>query len=299
MEGRGTVAWRCRTNVDRFQTPASQFASWRATSGISNRGRSVYAREVLSKPEMLSLVRDLLHDATEKAFDHGRGGGSREANDLTERFKDILTQRGVLPNPLERAWFTPKVTMEELLQASQCTPSFRMLPDEREVAPCSGRSQKDQSVLNDMWVSIPTGSEDSTFARQVCVYLRCLLIFRLVICFAHFPSSLFLLPIPSLSDAEECSRGGAVEGRGRAFRVRHGASLSFSLPPSLPISLCPSLSLSVSLSATSMFPRCRHRRRGNCVQHTGRRTAASSGACDYGGGRSESKRREVSLACGY
>ena len=128
---------------------------------------TLYAREVLSKPEMLSLVRDLLQDATEKAFDHGRGGGSREANDLIERFKDILTQRGVLPNPLERAWFTPKVTMEELLQASQCTPSFRMLPEERDVAPCSGRSQKDQSVLNDMWVSIPTGSEDSTFARQM------------------------------------------------------------------------------------------------------------------------------------
>ena len=130
---------------------------------------TLYAREVLSKPEMLSLVRDLLQDATADTFDYGEdgtGSGGR-ANELIERFKDILSQRGILPNPLEHAWFTPKVTIEMLLKANACTPSFRELPEDHGVTPCSGRSAKDQSVLNDLWVSIPTGSEDSTFARQM------------------------------------------------------------------------------------------------------------------------------------
>ncbi|CAK0826968.1 unnamed protein product, partial [Prorocentrum cordatum] len=49
LEAPGTVAWRCQTYVDRSQTPASQHAAWRSTSGISNGGRSVFEHEVLSE----------------------------------------------------------------------------------------------------------------------------------------------------------------------------------------------------------------------------------------------------------
>jgi paired amphipathic helix protein Sin3a len=44
-----------------------------------------------------------------------------------------------------------------------CGPSYRHLPDAYPLLPCSGRDELAAAVLNDAWVSVPTGSEEYGF----------------------------------------------------------------------------------------------------------------------------------------
>ncbi|CAK0843329.1 unnamed protein product [Prorocentrum cordatum] len=61
LEGPGTVSLRCQTYVERSQTPVSQHASWRATSGVSSGDRSVFEHEVLSEVLESMVCTDQLH----------------------------------------------------------------------------------------------------------------------------------------------------------------------------------------------------------------------------------------------
>jgi paired amphipathic helix protein Sin3a len=45
-------------------------------------------------------------------------------------------------------------------QCRRCTPSYRALPHNYPRGKCSGRTGLCDSVLNNNWVSVPTGSED-------------------------------------------------------------------------------------------------------------------------------------------
>jgi paired amphipathic helix protein Sin3a len=45
-------------------------------------------------------------------------------------------------------------------QCRRCTPSYRALPHNYPRGKCSGRTALCESVLNNNWVSVPTGSED-------------------------------------------------------------------------------------------------------------------------------------------
>ena len=45
-------------------------------------------------------------------------------------------------------------------QCRRCTPSYRALPHNYPRGSCSGRTALCESVLNNNWVSVPTGSED-------------------------------------------------------------------------------------------------------------------------------------------
>ena len=112
----------------------------------------LFCHEVISRNELLDLIKDLFL------------GGKNEA--LFEQFTSVLTDHGVIENPMEEVWFSMPLSEIDFSQCRKCTPSYRALPSGYPVPPCSERGTLEHSVLNDNWVSVPTGSEDFAFKNM-------------------------------------------------------------------------------------------------------------------------------------
>jgi paired amphipathic helix protein Sin3a len=110
----------------------------------------LYSKEVLSRNEMISLVADLFGKHT----------------DLLEEFKEMLHQRGGAGGNSDDIWQSMPLSAIDLSQCHRCTPSYRRLPRSYPYAPASERSEVDEAVLNNLWVSVPTGSEDFSFKNM-------------------------------------------------------------------------------------------------------------------------------------
>ncbi|KAL6865182.1 hypothetical protein ACP4OV_016333 [Aristida adscensionis] len=54
----------------------------------------------------------------------------------------------------------------DLSNCEQCTPSYRLLPKNYPMPPASNRTEIGASVLNDLWVSVTSGSEDYSFKHM-------------------------------------------------------------------------------------------------------------------------------------
>ena len=48
----------------------------------------------------------------------------------------------------------------DFTRCRKCTPSYRALPRDYPNPPCSERSEEEKKVLNNVWVSLPVGSEE-------------------------------------------------------------------------------------------------------------------------------------------
>ena len=115
----------------------------------------MYAQDVLSKSEMLAFVEPLL--------------GKRNV-ELFEEFKRILAAAGSPTGPtpsVEDSWYSVPLSEIDFSRCRQCTPSDRALPRDYPAPPCSDRSDEDRKVLNDVWVSLPKGSEESYTFRHM------------------------------------------------------------------------------------------------------------------------------------
>lgn len=128
----------------------------------------MYAQEILSRSEMLNFVEPLL--------------GKRN-NKLFEEFKRIINFAGAsqsanMPN-MEDSWYSVPLSEIDFSRCRRCTPSYRALPRDYPLPPTSERSDEEQKVCNNIWVSLPVGSEESyTFRhmrRNICeeVLFRC------------------------------------------------------------------------------------------------------------------------------
>ncbi|TDH69646.1 uncharacterized protein CCR75_009284 [Bremia lactucae] len=106
----------------------------------------LYSQEVLDREEMLSLIRNLFGRHT----------------DLVDEFDHLLCSHGVQKTPKEIWPFIP-LAETDLSQCRRATPSYRSLPASYPIPPCSQRSVLEKEVCNDLWVSVPTGSEDFSF----------------------------------------------------------------------------------------------------------------------------------------
>ncbi|CAI5709593.1 unnamed protein product [Hyaloperonospora brassicae] len=106
----------------------------------------LYSQEVLDRNEMLSLIRNLFGRHT----------------DLVEEFDRLLCSHGAQKNAKEIWPFIP-LAETDLSQCRRATPSYRGLPSSYPIPPCSHRSVLEKQVCNDLWVSVPTGSEDFSF----------------------------------------------------------------------------------------------------------------------------------------
>jgi len=113
----------------------------------------LYAQEILSRSEMLGMVEDLL--------------GKRNT-ELFEDFKRILTAAGAAGTPThDDAWHSVPLSEIDFSRCRKCSPSYRALPRDYPSPPCSERSDAEQKVLNDVWVSLPVGSEESYTFRHM------------------------------------------------------------------------------------------------------------------------------------
>ncbi|CAB9518048.1 amphipathic helix protein Sin3-like [Seminavis robusta] len=115
----------------------------------------LYAQEILSRTEMMHIVEPLL--------------GKRNAK-LFEEFKRILAAAGSQtgqPPSLEDAWYSVPLSEIDFSRCRRCSPSYRALPRDYPAPPCSDRSEEEKKVLNDVWVSLPVGSEESYTFRHM------------------------------------------------------------------------------------------------------------------------------------
>jgi paired amphipathic helix protein Sin3a len=115
----------------------------------------MYAQEILSRSEMLTYVEQLL--------------GKRNTK-LCEEFKRILAaagaQQGSFPS-MEDSWHSVPLSEIDFSRCRRCSPSYRALPRDYPAPPCSDRSDEESKVLNDIWVSLPVGSEESYTFRHM------------------------------------------------------------------------------------------------------------------------------------
>lgn len=114
----------------------------------------MYSQEILARGDMLALLEPLL--------------GKR--NDLFEEFKRILVAAGSPSSAtkvMEDSWHSVPLAEIDFSRCRRCSPSYRALPRDYPAHPCSDRSIQDAAVLNDVWVSLPVGSEESYTFRHM------------------------------------------------------------------------------------------------------------------------------------
>ena len=115
----------------------------------------MYAQEILSRGEMLNFVEPLLGKRHTKLF---------------EEFKRILaaagSPTGATPST-EESWYSVPLAEIDFSRCRRCSPSYRALPRDYPAHPCSDRSPEEAKVLNDLWVSLPVGSEESYTFRHM------------------------------------------------------------------------------------------------------------------------------------
>lgn len=112
----------------------------------------MYAQEILSRNDMLGYVERLL-------------GKNQE---LFEQFKCIIAAIGAADAPAhDDSWHSVPLSEIDFSRCRRCTPSYRALPRDYPNPPCSERSEEELKVLNDVWVSLPVGSEESYTFRHM------------------------------------------------------------------------------------------------------------------------------------
>lgn len=115
----------------------------------------MYAQEILSRTEMLNFVEPLLGKRNTKLF---------------EEFKRILGAAGSASGPfpsMEDSWHSVPLSEIDFSRCRRCSPSYRALPRDYPLPPCSERSDEEAKVLNNIWVSLPVGSEESYTFRHM------------------------------------------------------------------------------------------------------------------------------------
>lgn len=146
----------------------------------------LYNHEILSKSELLSMMNNFLgkHPELLKWFKdflgHKNLDGSLSGNqygsqynhssnsNVNNNFFDGLPNRVVGIRERDRERISSDVGMENI-DYNSCKrygASYRALPKNYVQPKCTGRTQLCKEVLNDIWVSFPSWSEDSTFVTS-------------------------------------------------------------------------------------------------------------------------------------
>ncbi|KAE8717151.1 Paired amphipathic helix protein Sin3-like 1 [Hibiscus syriacus] len=149
---------------------------------------NIYSNGIIKRNDLQNLVTDLLGKYPDLM---------NEFNKFLERCENTdgllagvisrksLTLDGHTSRPLEEKDREPKREIEgakekerykeymgksiqelDLSNCQNCTPSYRLLPDDYPIPVASQRSELGASVLNDYWVSVTSGSEDYSFKHM-------------------------------------------------------------------------------------------------------------------------------------
>ena len=112
---------------------------------------NLYTVEILNRAELVSLVQGFIGKYPELMSEFKTFVGYKEPTDSVAKVNAFA-----------------KDTWEEIdyTACKRYGCSYRALPKNYQVPVCSGRSKEEKAVLNDVWVSFPTWSEDSTFVTS-------------------------------------------------------------------------------------------------------------------------------------
>ncbi|CAN1852663.1 Paired amphipathic helix protein Sin3-like 4 [Linum perenne] len=162
----------------------------------------LYTQEIITRPELQSLVDDLIGrypdlivgfndflarcekngnflrpaKAEDRHRERMRGDGAKERDRETgERDgldrniaftnKDSGSQKMSLSSSKDKFLWKP-VSELDLSNCDSCTPSYRLLPKNYPIPIASQRTRIGGQVLNDHWVSVTSGSEDYSFKHM-------------------------------------------------------------------------------------------------------------------------------------
>ena len=142
---------------------------------------SLYSQEIIGRTELLSLAdelfghRPLLTEAfrafLEAAAPTKKGkrvadGTWMHAHGGVEAALSILEGRAppaAVAPPADGLWRHKSLSEAAAESTERCDTSYKRVQQEYQAIPCSGRGPLEKRVLNDTWVSVPTGSEEGSF----------------------------------------------------------------------------------------------------------------------------------------
>ncbi|GJS76879.1 paired amphipathic helix protein Sin3-like protein 2 isoform X1 [Tanacetum coccineum] len=148
----------------------------------------IYSTEIITRKELQSLVADLLGKHTDlmEGFStflerceniDGFLAGVMDKKALWNVSKSTRTEekerehrREVDANrekdKFKEKYWGKSIQELDLSNCQRCTPSYRLLPDDYPIPSVSQRSELGTQVLNDLWVSVTSGSEDYSFKHM-------------------------------------------------------------------------------------------------------------------------------------
>ncbi|KVI02470.1 Histone deacetylase interacting [Cynara cardunculus var. scolymus] len=150
----------------------------------------IYSTEIITRKELQSLVSDLLGkhpDLMEgfsaflercenidgflagvmdkKAF--GNEGHVSKSTRTEEKEREHRRETDAAKEDMYKEKYWGKSIQElDLSNCQRCTASYRLLPDDYPIPSVSQRSELGSQVLNDLWVSVTSGSEDYSFKHM-------------------------------------------------------------------------------------------------------------------------------------
>ncbi|KAI3699768.1 hypothetical protein L2E82_44292 [Cichorium intybus] len=135
----------------------------------------IYSTEIITRKELQSLVSDLLGKHTDlmdgfSAFlerceniDGFLAGVMDKKEKERENRREIDTAK---EDMYKEKYWGKSIQELDLSNCQRCTPSYRLLPDDYPIPSVSQRSELGSQVLNDLWVSVTSGSEDYSFKHM-------------------------------------------------------------------------------------------------------------------------------------
>ena len=116
----------------------------------------LYSREILSRNEFLSLVSDILGALPDA-----------EGEKYVDELEAVLDNRLPKSDLEDETWLSMPASEIDLSHARRSTPSYRCLPKNYPRPTCSMRTALCESVLNNQWISVPTGSEENNSFKNL------------------------------------------------------------------------------------------------------------------------------------
>ncbi|KAK1302225.1 Paired amphipathic helix protein Sin3-like 4 [Acorus calamus] len=133
--------------------------------------KSLWNDGLLSKPvKEEDTERERIRERDEREKDRDRERDrekERERLDKNVPFisKDTANHKGSPYSNKDNKYWKP-VSELDLSNSHRCTPSYRLLPKNYQLPPASHRTELAVAVLNDLWVSVTSGSEDYSFKHM-------------------------------------------------------------------------------------------------------------------------------------
>ncbi|XP_024973666.1 paired amphipathic helix protein Sin3-like 2 isoform X2 [Cynara cardunculus var. scolymus] len=149
----------------------------------------IYSTEIITRKELQSLVSDLLgkHPDLMEGFSaflercenidgflagvmdktFGNEGHVSKSTRTEEKEREHRRETDAAKEDMYKEKYWGKSIQElDLSNCQRCTASYRLLPDDYPIPSVSQRSELGSQVLNDLWVSVTSGSEDYSFKHM-------------------------------------------------------------------------------------------------------------------------------------